>query len=299
MKKKYFILGSILVILIFGIWLYLNFGITCYDGQGSTIYLPKNTLLKNINSTNASEIGKYFIPPTISSGYIAKTSTNSCGKTISRVTVENGKEKNVSQKNFDEFVSNYNTNCENCLFRLSQGGNSLLFIKEYPSGQSYVLENNNGTLIMQPTDKIANWKTYQNDQYGFLVKYPPTLKVWENQQSGKAVYGVSFENPLSNQTTAGRKMVFSIFVFNDTTQLQDAFSANSDPYRIRTAQGQVVIDGHQSQKILFEPKSPNDVEATVYLIADKNIAVMFFGTNYHKISEADMNQILSSFGFTK
>ncbi|MCX6778435.1 MAG: hypothetical protein NT157_06170 [Candidatus Micrarchaeota archaeon] len=104
MKKKYFILGSILlVILIFGAWLFFNFGITCYDGQGSAIYLPKNTLLKNLESTNASEIGKYFIPPTISSGYIAKTSTNSCGKTISRVTVENGKEKRLEHPKVDPF----------------------------------------------------------------------------------------------------------------------------------------------------------------------------------------------------
>ena len=295
MKKKYFILGSILVILIFGIWLYLNFGITCYDGQGSTMYLPKNTLLKNINSTNASEIGKYFIPPSIFSGYIAKTSTNSCGKIITRVIIENEKEKSVSQKNFDEFINNYNANCESCLFRLSQGGNSPLFIREYPSGQSYVLENNNGTLIMEPTDKIANWKTYQNDQYGFLVKYPPTLKVWENQQGGKVIYAVSFENPLADQTSAGRKIVFSISVFNNSSQMQEEYKSLG-----LEDKGEIVIDGHSAKK-LFRPLSSSNTltETTVYLIADKSISIHFQGTSFHKITESDMSQILSSFGFTK
>ncbi len=160
MSKKSVIISVLILIVIIGeVWLaFLNFGVTCYDGQGSTIYLPKNTLLKNLESTNTSEIGEYFIPPTISSGYIAKTSTNSCGKIITRVIVENGTgtEKNVSQGNFEKFINDYNVRCSNCLMRLSQSGNSPLFIREYPSGQSYILKNNNGTLLLESTERTAN-----------------------------------------------------------------------------------------------------------------------------------------------
>ena len=155
-KKSIIISVIILVVIIGGVWLFLNFGVTCYDGQGSTMYLSKEQLLKNIKSTNATEAEKYFIPPTVSSGYVAKTSTNSCGKIITRVTVENGTEKNVSQSNFDKFINDYNVRCSNCLMRLSQSGNSPLFIREYPSGQSYILENNNGTLLLKSTEETAN-----------------------------------------------------------------------------------------------------------------------------------------------
>ena len=148
---------------------------------------------------------------------------------------------------------------------------------------------------MEPTDKIANWKTYQNDPYGFLVKYPPTLKVWENQQGGKVIYAVSFENPLADQTSAGRKIVFSISVFNNSSQMQEEYKSLG-----LEDKGEIVIDGHSAKK-LFRPLSSNNTltETTVYLIADKSISIHFQGTSFHKITESDMSQILSSFGFTK
>lgn len=161
MSKKILIIVAVFVVLLAGVWLFLNFGVRCYDGQGSTMYLPREQLLKNIESTNATEAEKYFIPPTISVGYIAKTKTNSCGKITSRVTVENGAEKNVSQSNFDKFINDYNVGCSNCLMRLSQSGNSPLFIREYPSGPSYILKNNNGTLLLESTNTMKNSDTVQ------------------------------------------------------------------------------------------------------------------------------------------
>jgi len=151
------------------------------------------------------------------------------------------------------------------------------------------------TACPEAKDETADWKTYQNDQYGFLVKYPPTLKVWENQQSGKAVYGVSFENPLANQTTAGRKIVFSISVFNNSSQMEEEYKSLG-----LEDKGEIIIDGHSAKKF-FRPLSSNNTltETTVYLIADKSISIHFQGTSFHKITESDISQILSSFGFTK
>jgi hypothetical protein len=156
MSKKILIIVIVFVVLIGGAWLFLNFGVKCYDGQGFIIYLSKEQLLKNIESTNAAEAERYFIPPTISVGYIAKAGTNSCGKTISRVIIENGAEKSVSQSKFDKFINDYNAQCGDCLMLLFQSGNSPLFVRDYPSGQSYILKNNNGTLLLESTEKTTN-----------------------------------------------------------------------------------------------------------------------------------------------
>lgn len=146
----------------------------------------------------------------------------------------------------------------------------------------------------------TDWQTFRNEKYGFEVKYPPTLKIWENQHLGTTViYDVSFENPLSDSKLVGRKIVFHISIYSNVTQLQDVFSVNSDPYRTRIDQGEATIGGYQAQKFLFEPKNPNEIEATVYLVDDKNTAIIVFGTDLHKISEADINRILSTFKFTR
>ena len=141
----------VVIVVILALFIYINFGVQCYDGQGFTLYIPKETLLNNLENADTSQLRGNWIPQTIFT-YTAKTATDSCGKIVTRVIVENGKESKVSQKNFNKFVADYNTECSDCLFKVSQGGNSPLFVKEISSGKSFMIENINGTLNLKPSD---------------------------------------------------------------------------------------------------------------------------------------------------
>ncbi len=146
------------------------------------------------------------------------------------------------------------------------------------------------------TTLTANWKTYQNKEYGFSVNYPPTLKIIENPQLAESyLYSISFENPLADKTTAGQKIVFNVSVFKDSNQLQSAFKSLT-----LDDMGKVMIGGYEVQK-LFSPKGriASFLEATVYTIAEKNISLIFYGADFSEISGADMAKILSSFKFIK
>jgi hypothetical protein len=148
MNKKYLTIGIIVAVAIAFILFYFNFGVQCFDGQGFTLYIPKDTLMNNLANADTSQIRGNWIPETIFT-YTAKTATNSCGKIITRVIIENDKETKASQKNFDKFVADYNTQCSNCLFKVYQSGNSPLFVKEISSGKSFMVENINGTLTLK------------------------------------------------------------------------------------------------------------------------------------------------------
>jgi len=152
MNKKYLTIGIIVAVAIVFILLYFNFGVQCFDGQGFTLYIPKETLMNNLANADTSQIRGNWIPQTIFT-YTAKTATNSCGKIITRVIVEDGKEKKLSQNNFDKFVADYNTQCDNCLFKVYKSGNSPLFVKEISSGKSFMIENINGTLNLKELNK--------------------------------------------------------------------------------------------------------------------------------------------------
>ena len=152
MNKKYLMMGIIVVIVvILALFIYINFGVQCYDGQGFTLYIPKETLLNNLENADTSQLRGNWIPQTIFT-YTAKTATDSCGKIVTRVIVENGKESKVSQKNFNKFVADYNAGCGDCLFKIHQSGGSPLFVQEISSGESFMIENVNGTLNLKPLD---------------------------------------------------------------------------------------------------------------------------------------------------
>jgi len=146
--------------------------------------------------------------------------------------------------------------------------------------------------IVAPTVSIPDWKIYSN--YGFEVQYPPFLSVIENPKTPDAyLYSVSFENPLADQTTAGQKIVFNVSIFKDNNQLQNAF-------KILTLEdeGKVMVAGYEAKK-LFAPKgiAVQSTEATIYTIAAKNTALIFYGSDFSEISKNDINTILSSFKF--
>lgn len=149
-------------------------------------------------------------------------------------------------------------------------------------------------------NKYSNWQTFVSIPYSFEIKHPNNLKVWEYKPT-KAIeaYSVSFENVSAKTETASRKIVLNISVYFNQEELKNAFNENSDPYRIRTSEGGIVINGYDAEKIRFIPKKSDDVGALVYLIYDKNTALMVFPSDYSGIDENELNYMISTFKFIK
>lgn len=145
-KKIVFIatLSAVVLVALLFIFFY-TIGVGCVDGQGFTMYIPKDSLMKNL----ASAHGAYLFSVVSSLEFIGQTETNPCGIVTARIIVENGKQVKVGSKEFDAYVADYNKNCGGCLMRLNQAGNSPVFVKDLSSGLSYSINNFNGTFSLQ------------------------------------------------------------------------------------------------------------------------------------------------------
>jgi hypothetical protein len=155
MNNKYLVIVAFGVALLAGISFYLNSGFGCADGQGYTIYLSEDNLLNDLNNLQKNHVHSRYLPQTFFT-YAAKTETNSCARVINRVIVKEGKEKKVSQDAFNEFITDYNAGCDDCLYRVYQSGNSPVFAKKYSPGESFVIDNNNGTLSLKSLDELVD-----------------------------------------------------------------------------------------------------------------------------------------------
>lgn len=149
-------------------------------------------------------------------------------------------------------------------------------------------------------DKYSSWQTFVSTPYSFEIKYPNHLKAWEYKPAkATEAYSVSFENVSASTEISGRKIVLNISIYFNQGELENAFNENSDPYRIRTSEGNVVINGYSAEKIRFSPKKSDDIGSLVYLIYDKNTALMVFPSDYSGIDENELNHIISTFKFIK
>jgi len=132
--------------------------------------------------------------------------------------------------------------------------------------------------------ETADWKTYSNKEYGFEVKYPQGLEITEGKPAG--IPTVDFSNPVIGG------VVFSISIFPDSNSLSLSFGSDWKK------QGELSIDGHQASELTATHLSGSKIfTSTVYLITDKNTAVDFEDPNFSKISQEELNQILSTFKF--
>jgi hypothetical protein len=155
MNNKKLTIGITIIILviifIFISFTFLNLDYFCYDGQGTTAYVPKLVLLNNLYLADANQITEltlHYNPLSLFKGYVAITSTDRCGNRSNYIIIENNEEVKVTKENFDKFIANYNIQCENCLFKIHQSGNSPIFITEIYSDKSFEINNESGTLIL-------------------------------------------------------------------------------------------------------------------------------------------------------
>jgi len=148
-------------------------------------------------------------------------------------------------------------------------------------------QNNQQTNIQTPPvntqTSTANWKTYTNKKTGFEVKYPSILTITGD---------VSFGNPLAINTR-GSGIAFSIASGN-LLESNEKISLEK--------KGEIIIDGYKTQKF-FRPLNSTDTTTgtIIYIVPEKNISILYYlySADSHKISESDMNLILSTFKFTK
>lgn len=141
--------------------------------------------------------------------------------------------------------------------------------------------------------ETKDWKTYTNQKYGFSFNYPPTLTASELSPVGESV---TVSNPVAiNERGSG--IAFSV-VKGDVLKLKSGSTSSLN----LEDRGEIPIGGYKAKKA-FRPFSPtNTTTGTIlYYISEKDISILYqlYASDSHKISESDMNKILSTFTFTK
>jgi hypothetical protein len=115
MKKTFMMIISVLIIAVFalGVLYFFRSGpFSCVDGRGSASYFEKKYLLQ------AESIDQFDLTQ---ADVIAKDSIDSCNSISVFQLKINDEYKQVSRGEFEDFISNYNSNCSNCLLMERHG----------------------------------------------------------------------------------------------------------------------------------------------------------------------------------
>ncbi len=142
------------------------------------------------------------------------------------------------------------------------------------------------------TGNVNTWKMYSNTKYGFSFRYPQLLDATEHSPVGESVTVTN----LQALNTRGSGIVFSV-VKGDMFETKTT-GGNPD----LQDSGVINIGGYNAKKFL-RPINPatSTIGSIIYYIPEKNISIRyyFYPTYDHKITESEMNNILSGFQFTK
>lgn len=142
--------------------------------------------------------------------------------------------------------------------------------------------------VVVRSSSVADWKTYSNNDYGFEIKYPSILSASELQES------IAFTN-LSAINSRGSGIAFSV-IKGDISLAKGRTDWNFED------KGEITIGAYKAKKFI-RPFSPVNAatESIAYVFSEKNISILYhlYTADSHKITESVMNQILSTFKFTK
>jgi hypothetical protein len=141
--------------------------------------------------------------------------------------------------------------------------------------------NADGTAISTDT---SSWKTYSNTKYGFSFKYPDSLTLTQDAST-------STITQVNLKTSSEKSPKYSVTLSSDKA-VNDQFTAMETKDKpTETA----VSVGNKSGKQLIDAGGLGDLSSEVVL--QTTGYTMFFV--YNKSNQAELNQILTTFQFTK
>ena len=94
-------------------------------------------------------------------------------------------------------------------------------------------------------DKIVNWQTYQNEEFGFEMKYPEKYKIYDYADKiiDKSSTIKEYSNPIANFTKEGQQDVTACMEYWETREGYLDFHGSEPDFIIETNKsGYIVID---------------------------------------------------------
>ncbi len=133
--------------------------------------------------------------------------------------------------------------------------------------------------ISNSQNKMADWKTYRNDEYGFEIKYPND---WEVQ---KDLYSKFIVKTVSGNT-ANPNLIIEFLSEEYSSALA---REKKDPY---DTMNDVIISGAGAKEFLYY--SPIGATSQTIIISKNNLVVKI-----SSLKNSSLDPILSTFKFTK
>lgn len=176
------------------------------------------------------------------------------------------------------------------------------------------------SLTQSPTDQAANWKTYINKDLGFSINYPSNLYLYEEiwdypnkkmlsiswgslskKEKTKLDQDYSLQNEIYNKKL-GEKGYYSINIYVDTNPTLKPQYGNELPLTLENLKT-MFMDQSKIETVFFQGRSGikvNHTKTVDYQIIDGTTLIRLTGfSSSNKISHSYLDQILSTFKFTK